>query len=307
MIRPKFPNLKNKYAKKRATILGLTGLLVFVTLLTLTFSYTTTSESCVLCHSMKPEFDAWEQSSHRRLPCMGCHMPPGGATALIWDHIKAGKFVPAEFLGYHTPINPESEVSQHHISNEQCERCHDLETRKVTPSPQLAGMTSQAHLKHLDAGLHCTTCHNRITHRAMDEGKIEYEKGEEGNYFKYKNFMQMKDGCMRCHSGKLEKPYKAKNGAIAPTSCTTCHPAGWEGLPLGHGDDWRKTHPAMAKQKIGYCLNPSTQGPTSGCHSAGATFNYEGKTFCVSCHSSDEVKDFEKIAARQKTEKEYHK
>lgn len=304
MFRIKMPDLKNKYARKKAAIVGLTGLLVFISLLTLTFSYTTTSESCVLCHSMKPEFEAWEQSSHRKLPCMGCHMPPGGATALVWDHIKAGKFVPAEFLGYHTPINPESEVSQHHIENEQCERCHDLHTRKVTPSAQLAGMTREAHLKHLDAKLHCTTCHNRITHRAMDEGKITYDKGEEGLDFKYDNFMEMREGCMRCHSGK--KPYKAPNGAIAPTKCTTCHPVGWEGLPIGHGDDWRKEHPIAAKQKIGYCLTPSEQGPTTGCHAAKSTFNYEGRTFCNSCHSQKEVSNFEKLAEQQKSNKEYH-
>lgn len=301
----KLPDLSSKNARKRAKIILLISLASFVGILTLTFSYFTTSGSCtILCHSMRPQEASWKKSAHKNIPCMSCHAPPGGAVALTLEHIVASRFIPMEFvLGYHKPINSESEVSTH-IEDERCYRCHNLETRKVTPTPGLNKMTSEAHLKHLDAGLHCTTCHNRVTHKAMDDGEIEYDKGEEAPDFKYKDFMQMKEGCLRCHSG--EDTYKAKNGAVAPTACTACHPNEWEGLPLGHGKEWRKKeHGQLARQNFGYCLgNSSIDGKMPGCHAANATFNYkDDQPLCKQCHDSDAVKEFVSLAGSPPVDK----
>jgi nitrate/TMAO reductase-like tetraheme cytochrome c subunit len=226
---------------------------------------------------------------------MACHLPPGGSATLIWDHVKAGKLVVAQIMGYEKPINPESEVSKD-IETERCERCHDLETRKVTPSKSVPHMTSEAHLKHLAAGLTCATCHNRVAHAAMDSGEIDYDKKDKGPNFIYENFVEMKDGCLRCHNG--EKPYTAPNGAIAPTDCTTCHTPDWEDMPIGHVGDWRSQHGAVAKRDFKYCLGSiSVKGETGGCHAANAKFNFQGdKPFCAQCHDKKKVSTFVKAA-----------
>lgn len=300
MPRFKLPDLNNPLTKKRTILTLLTLLSVFIGALTLTFNYFDTAGSCVLCHSMKPNYESWQKSSHAKLPCMSCHAPPGGALSLMMEHVLAGKLVVAEFVtGFHEPINAESEWSQEHMETDQCERCHDLETRVVTPSEAVPNMTSQAHLQHLAAGLRCTTCHNRIAHKTMDDGKIEYEKGEKGDSFKYENFMEMKEGCMRCHNA--EKPYTAPNKATAPTACTTCHSKDWEGLPIGHVKGWRtKLHGKVAKSGFGYCLgNKSIDGKMPGCHAATAKFNSEdGKPICARCHDEELVGSFVNQAAK---------
>lgn len=300
MPRFKLPDLSNPITKKRTILISLTLLSVFIGSLTLAFNFFDTAGFCNFCHSMKPNYQAWQKSSHAKLPCLSCHLPPGGGLTLIKDHVLSGKLVIGEFVtGYEKPINPESLISQEHIEVEQCERCHDLETRVVTPSETVPNMTSQTHIEHLKAGLHCTTCHNRIAHKAMDDGTIEYDKGEEGPNFKYENFMEMKEGCMRCHNA--EKPYTAPNKATAPTACTTCHSKDWEGLPIGHLKGWRtKQHGKIAKTNMGYCLGKkSIDGKTPGCHAATAKFNTEdGKPKCSGCHDEELVGSFVNQAAK---------
>lgn len=265
--------------RNKLIIILLTALAVFVGVLTLTFSYFTTSGSCtILCHSMRPQEASWKQSAHSNIPCMSCHAPPGGAVALTLEHIVASRFVPMEFIfGYHKPINSEGEVSEH-IEDERCFRCHSPETRKFTPSPGIK-IDGQAHLKHLDAGLRCTTCHNRVTHKAMDDGNTKYEKGELGEKFKYKNFMTMDQGCWRCHS--RFKPYKSsKNGAVAPTKCSTCHTKEFNTVPDYHkslgGKTWEQRHGNIARKDIEFCQN---------CHENEGELGQEtGIKTCYSCH-----------------------
>lgn len=266
-------------AGKKLIIFGLLVGIVFLSILTLSFSYFTTSEFCNVCHSMKGEYKSWEKSSHSKIQCLACHLPEGGGAAMLaWDHVKSGKLVVAEFItGYEKPINPKSEVSKH-IENEQCERCHSPETRNFSPSPGLM-MTQKKHYRHVEIGLHCTTCHNRITHSAMDtDSDIKYDKGHEGEEFKYVNYMDMKYGCRRCHNFKSPWSTVVDGKKVtAPVGCANCHPKSWKQMPPGHNSDWIKTHKFEAK-KLGftYCLK---------CHYEGAKFQSDrGRTLCLECH-----------------------
>jgi len=296
----KFIDLSSPVAKKRSLVIILTVLSVFVGILSLGIAYTDTAGFCNLCHSMKPYYKALQKSAHGRFPCMACHAPKGGAGALTVEHVMSYQLLLAEYVtGYEKPINPENKWGIEHIEKEQCTRCHNLETRKVTPSESVPNMTSLTHIQHLKAGLRCTTCHNRIAHKALDDGEIEYEKEEKGPSFKYKNFLTMKDGCWRCHNP--EKPYTAPNGATAPTGCTVCHSRKWKGLPVGHLEGWRtKVHGQVAQKNIGYCLGgKSINGKTSGCHAATAQFNTEdGKPLCARCHEKAIVESFVNKAAK---------
>jgi nitrate/TMAO reductase-like tetraheme cytochrome c subunit len=43
--------------------------------------YTESSEFCSLCHVMKPEHTAYQQSPHERVECSTCHIGPGALAA----------------------------------------------------------------------------------------------------------------------------------------------------------------------------------------------------------------------------------
>lgn len=286
----------------RLAILLLALIAVFIGSLALVFNFTDTSFSCNLCHSMKPEHQAWQKSSHAKLPCMGCHTPPGGAVELITEHIIASKFVPAEFItGYHKPINAESEWSQEHVEVEQCTRCHSPETRNFTPRTGI-NMDGKAHSKHLKAGLKCSTCHNRIAHKSMDDGTIEYDKGKEEKEFKYKDFMTMKEGCWRCHN-RL-KPFKSKvNGAVAPAKCSTCHTKKFNIKPDFHSDTagkpFIKRHGKLARADLEFCQS---------CHENKGEIGKEtGIKTCYSCHKVEFPHDIKTKIASQNWSKNHYK
>lgn len=208
------------------------------------------------CHDGGPaQYKAWKKSSHSKITCYACHVEPG-LYPLFKEKILAGSSGVYGILtgNYEKPVNAESKLSEH-IPNELCERCHDVETRKFTYSRGLI----MNHEPHLEAKLHCTTCHNRVAHLYI----TDYKKGEDPRH-KYKNFMDMEEGCFRCHSS--QKPYTAPNGKTAPTACVTCHNQDAD-LPIGHGKGWRTQHADIAKRDFGYCFR---------CH--------EKEVFCERCH-----------------------
>ncbi len=39
--------------------------------------YTSRPEFCRSCHIMEPYYKSWQESSHKDVPCIKCHFPPG--------------------------------------------------------------------------------------------------------------------------------------------------------------------------------------------------------------------------------------
>src|SRR6266498_2390619 len=37
---------------------------------------------CQSCHIMEPYYQAWHQSTHKNVPCVDCHFPPGAGNVL---------------------------------------------------------------------------------------------------------------------------------------------------------------------------------------------------------------------------------
>lgn len=215
-----------------------------------------------VCHSQTPSYEAWQKSSHAQITCYACHVEPG-LFNLFKDKLTAGPMgVYFEITGnYEKPINAESKLSQEHMENEVCERCHDVETRKFTYSRGLI----MNHEPHLKAKLHCTTCHNRVAHLYI----TNYDKGEKKDH-KYLNGMSMREGCFRCHSA--QKPYTAPNGKKSPTACVTCHNKDAE-LPIGHGKGWRIAHGGVARQDFNYCFRcHEKEVSCERCHEKGIQF-----------------------------------
>ncbi|HEX21569.1 MAG TPA: hypothetical protein ENH19_02825, partial [Actinobacteria bacterium] len=260
------------------------SILAVVFLITISSSFLSSPSFCgKACHSMNPDYQSWKRSAHAAVPCAACHSSKGFMGAL--------PFLPGQSLfkdvlktvsgKYSVPINKYSEYGQKHMVNSVCLRCHSPGNRVFTARQGL-NITSKVHLKHLAAGLKCVTCHNRVAH--SDAGKYDPIPSEQKG-FVYIDYLKMKEGCWRCHkkngvfqttSGKKVKgPYRAPNGAQAPTVCKTCHNPDWNHKPAMHkpnkkGLPWSRglTHGPVARKNFQACL---------GCH--------DRNTWCsTKCH-----------------------
>ena len=197
------PDLKDPITQKKLIIYALM-FVTFGTVLTIGMvGVVNIPESCIVCHSENPEYQTWKRSSHANVNCRSCHTPPGGPLPFLYDEVSAiwKSVIPALTGGGEQPHNPHSEVSQGHIPNAVCLRCHSPETRTFTPSRDVK-MDSKAHKTHLKKGVRCTTCHNRVTH----EDAEKYDPIPKwAKNFRYKNFTHMIEGCFRCHrKGRID-------------------------------------------------------------------------------------------------------
>jgi len=218
------------------------------------------------CHSQNPEYFSWQKSSHAKVTCYACHINPS-YLHLIQDKLTAGPLgIVHTITGkYEKPINATSKYSQEDVPAERCLRCHSPGTRNFTPRLGL-NITSKMHLKHLDAGLQCTTCHNRIAHLGAE--KYEPLKSWKPG-FKYKNFATMRQGCWRCHSKDIkfrnEETLKLVGEKVPPTNCAVCHNTDWNLKPttgqFNHNDvdglpwrDGKRRHGVIAKLDFSACF-----------------------------------------------------
>jgi cytochrome c nitrite reductase small subunit len=264
------------------------------------------------CHSMNPQYQSWRRSAHAEVPCYACHID-ASFQQIVYDKLTAGtRGLMAELTGrYKKPINASSRYSQTSVPNSRCLRCHAPKNRQFTVMQGL-NVNSKVHINHLKAGLRCTTCHNRIAHREA-EAYDPIKKWDK--WFKYKNYMTMRQGCWRCHrSGRIFvdaqgkkhlAPYQGKNGAIAPTACQTCHNWQWSVKPISHkaknGIPWGRgrTHGEVARKNFAACFGCHNNKVwcTTACHQGIQMPHIEGwrekhpayarqnLTLCKRCHS----------------------
>lgn len=269
---------------------------------TISFSYFSTSGFCNVCHSVNAEFESWQKSSHSNVPCVSCHISSGNGIKYILEHVQIIK-LNEEWYGYKKPINASSELSQRGIEKETCLRCHSPKIRDFSPSKGLT-IDQKKHYRHIEMGLVCTTCHNRIAHASMDapNTKIKYNKGLEGKHFTYKNYLDMRIGCRRCHNFKSPWSTTVDGKRVtAPVGCTVCHPKNWELLPPGHNSDWIRVH-KLEVFKINKLKNSESAGFNFclRCHIKGAKFEGEdGETLCFSCHSKNWQERFDKAKPKE--------
>jgi len=297
---------------KAALISG--AIFMFVLFLfTVQFPLTTNPEFCGSCHSMRPEFTTHKVSSHRRITCYSCHVKPG-LYWLIRDHFIDGPLgMYREFVsGYHDPMVFSGHYGVTRMPVENCRRCHSPEARRFTPSVGIK-MDGEAHEKHLEQGLTCVICHNRITHPIQG----------------YKNNLKMQ-ACFRCHGSvkdeefieELEhlaetkpeldhyaKTVEAVEEDLSKPDCRQCHSAEWELKPRSHLlADWAPTQSyetptylgesqaeawEYQAQKISLQPKPAehnriyqharyAKGNTSYCYMC-----HNRETFCAECHEVD--------------------
>jgi len=181
------------------TIVG--GILVL--LVASSVSIFSASSSCIVCHEMEPDYNAWKKSTHQRVLCLSCHSPANNGVSFAFEELVLLREVFNHVTGLYTiPINKNSGLSKR-MGTEVCTRCHLLKQPTLTFDPGV----KINHEAHRDEGIDCPVCHNRVVHK-------------NAGGFDYLNGLSMMEGCMRCH---LPGEVRALKGEAAPTSCTTCH------------------------------------------------------------------------------------
>lgn len=229
----------DKFISLKALLYGAALFILLLLIVPLGISYTSRPEFCATCHEMQNAYKTWQESSHRKVNCVACHIEPGLLNLFKEKIFTGSKDIYYHFAGtYKKPINAKSRLAKEQITTRVCTQCHSPEKRKFTSSRNVA-IDHEIHLKN---NVRCTYCHNRVAHKPQP---------------KQKDFLKM-TGCFRCHG--------LRKAARAPGRCSTCHPPDFERKPRSHrATDWAPPSPAlvvagtisqhakMAKPDLSYC------------------------------------------------------
>ncbi|MBI5231742.1 MAG: NapC/NirT family cytochrome c [Coriobacteriales bacterium] len=241
-----FAGLKNPGTRARwiiwlgAAVLGLAA--VVIVALGATSGYWFCANGC---HKVQDDtITAYNHSPHNKISCMACHMPVNANPAIFLLH-KAealGELYMTVRNDYELPLNRFSAVSLE-MSDKQCTQCHNLDTRDVTPAPGI----KIDHQKHIEEGIACTVCHNRVAHVEDFEFKNKDPKTGELNRA-HQDFMSM-TACFRCHTqdeveakvvgvaNEAKAEGEAAEGEAAAGEATEGEATEGEGAAEGEGEE----------------------------------------------------------------------
>jgi nitrate/TMAO reductase-like tetraheme cytochrome c subunit len=230
-----------------------TGIVVLAlaAFIVIAFGATSTYWFCAnVCHKVQDDsIAAYNRSSHSMVSCMSCHEPVN-ANPVLFTLYKAkalGELVLTVTNNFELPLNPDSHLAMDakHMGSRQCTQCHNLKTRKVTPSPGI----KIDHDAHEAKDIHCTACHNRVAHNESGDWEPTLtDPKTKKKSVKHQNFMTM-TACFRCHTLTSEPP---AGGIKAPGKCSACHPADFDLKPPSHKEKgfYPKGHAKLATAKI---------------------------------------------------------
>ncbi|MEN6430163.1 MAG: NapC/NirT family cytochrome c [Coriobacteriales bacterium] len=244
------------------------ALLALAAVIIVAFGATSTYWFCAeICHKVQDDsIAAYDRSSHNMVSCMSCHEPVN-ADPITFTFKKAkslGELVFTVTNNYELPLNPDSKLALNteEMPSKQCTQCHNLDTRKVTPSPGII----IDHAVHEENEINCTACHNRVAHNESGDWEpVLFNPNDGPKSVKHQNYMSM-TACFRCHTLTAEAP---EGGIKAPGTCAACHPADFDLKPANHDakDFYPKGHAKLATAKI----DRSTGKPVLGEESEEAT------------------------------------
>lgn len=267
---------------------------------------TDTPTYCMSCKATKPAGLAWEHSTHAKVSCVKCHVPPGFASAVKWRS-REWLNIWADYLNV-----PRVPSKGSRPGNANCLKCHSL-----NGIPAQSGGIRMPHEVHVNLrDLTCADCHDQVAHpkpgssgtgvsmavcsmchnkngapaacgfcHVTPPSKDVHPKG----YLQTHGRQALADeaSCMRCHHSKVEfcdpcheRPtsdhfsgtWRYAHGATAkknPLSCTGCHSADTfcdQCHRVRHPSVWVQTHGRIARQSAGACLVCHPQGMCERCH-----------------------------------------
>jgi len=116
---------------------------------------TETPQFCGLCHSMKPQHEAWAHSAHRSARCIDCHLPNDNAVNhYVWKTIDGNKDVFYEFSGLREHDEIKLSAHGHKVLQGNCIRCHE-DT-----------------VAHIDNKRACIDCHRTAGHKRQGMTRV---------------------------------------------------------------------------------------------------------------------------------------
>jgi len=199
------------------------------------------------CHSMAPEFAAYQNSPHFRVACVACHVVPGAAGWIASKRAGTRQLIETIFNSYRRPIPSALESNRLVPATETCENCHwpekfgsaklrvittyaedEKNTRTQTVLMMMVGGSKFAgiHGMHFGPGI-------QIRFAAADAKRqsipwVEYLNkntgttrafvGEGAKPDAYKNLRVYEMQCVDCHNRPthtFELPERAMNNALA--------------------------------------------------------------------------------------------
>jgi len=212
--------------------------------------------------------DHWETSTHSRISCSECHIPPGVDGLLAF----AARSIPAFYSQLSS--GPDDTNLLQAPGRDACQSCHTT-YRNVAPSGDLL-IPHRAHVEVL--GMECVTCHKDLVHSVNRHG---FNKPEMGLCLE-----QCHDGdtasneCVDCHTRKQTPESHARDDWLrvhgdfaesedcavchdwTPGYCARCH----EQRPESHAGNWKSDHAPHALTRGDGCLVCHAQEFCDECH-----------------------------------------
>ncbi len=133
--------------------------------------YTSTNESCAICHVHPHVFDSWKLSTHYDNPsgfqvrCVDCHLPPKGQGYMKEKMIAAARdvygLVFKDSADYNWEQKSTFEYAQHHVFKSSCVHCH----RNLFPlTLSKEGQDAHLYYSQNEEELRCINCHLHVGH-----------------------------------------------------------------------------------------------------------------------------------------------
>ena len=236
--------------------------------------YTSRSEFCRSCHIMEPYYVSWQESSHKDVPCIKCHFPPGVAEKVrgkLLGLVQLAKYVTAS-----EGPRPAAE-----IPDASCLRSGCHETRLLSGKVDYHGVPFDhaPHLEELRRGkkLRCTSCHSQMvqgTHMTVTASTCFL------CHFKEGRFNEGLGTCTRCH--EIPKEAFDLGGGVTfhhdlayerGVDCANCH----EDLIRGNGE--------VPHERCGVCHNREDDIKRIGDHQFVHQMHVtDHKVDCLECH-----------------------
>lgn len=230
---------------------GILGIIGFAVLSYLAAEYTSRPQFCISCHIMKPYFVSWQESHHKNVACVECHIPPGVTHEIRAKYQALGMV--AKYFTQTYGSKPWAEIPDSACLREGCHQTRLL-NGKVTA--QLGDVKivfdHTPHLTETRRGmkLRCTSCHSQIVqgehitvtpsscvlchfkglqqnqsvasclgcHSGLDK-VVEFQ----GVRVDHKEIIKQGISCERCHVDVV-----VGDGAVPKQRCYTCHDEAWK-------------------------------------------------------------------------------
>jgi nitrate/TMAO reductase-like tetraheme cytochrome c subunit len=205
---------------------------------------TSQPEFCITCHVMQPYFDAWRASTHNKVSCVICHVPPG-VEGTIKHKFMAFSMLANYVTGLYKRSKPWAEIDDASCLREGCHQ-----TRLLKGKENFKGVIfdHEPHLLNVrrDRQLRCTSCHAQIVqgeHISVTEGTCflcHFRPDRNGQptplaqcthchrpptgpaaadtAFDHTSVLKRGVDCLSCHATAV-----SGDGYVPPERCSSCH------------------------------------------------------------------------------------